>query len=54
MTTTKFYLANMKALITFAYFGAAAGLAALGVTMAKTNPSQAEYEEYAVLKDRRM
>ncbi|MBE9034545.1 DUF4359 domain-containing protein [aff. Roholtiella sp. LEGE 12411] len=38
----------MKALITFAYFGAAAGLAALGVTMAKTNPSQAEYEEYAV------
>ncbi|NDJ21672.1 DUF4359 domain-containing protein [Nostoc sp. B(2019)] len=38
----------MKALTTIAYVGAAAGLAALGVTMAKTNPSQAEYEEYAV------
>ncbi|MBW4684194.1 MAG: DUF4359 domain-containing protein [Komarekiella atlantica HA4396-MV6] len=38
----------MKALTTIAYLGAAAGLAALGVTMAKTNPSQAEYEEYAV------
>ncbi len=48
MTTTKFYLANMKALTTIAYVGAAAGLAALGVTMAKTNPNQAEYEEYAV------
>lgn len=30
------------------YTGAAAGLAALGVTMAKTNPNQLEYEEYAV------
>ena len=29
------------------YVGAA-GLVLLGVTMAKTNPSQAEYEEYAV------
>ncbi|WP_193196745.1 DUF4359 domain-containing protein [Nostoc sp. MG11] len=38
----------MKALTTIAYVGAAAGLAALGVTMAKTNPNQAEYEEYAV------
>jgi len=44
----KSYLANMKALTTIAYIGAAVGLAALGVTMAKTNPSQAEYEEYAV------
>ncbi|MGM3305482.1 DUF4359 domain-containing protein [Anabaena sp. WFMT] len=26
----------------------AAGIAVLGVTMAKTNPQQAEYEEYAV------
>ncbi|MCW5315028.1 DUF4359 domain-containing protein [Nostoc sp. KVJ3] len=38
----------MKALTIIAYTGAAAGLAALGVTMAKTNPSQVEYEEYAV------
>ncbi|MBE9049797.1 DUF4359 domain-containing protein [Nostocales cyanobacterium LEGE 11386] len=36
----------MKALTIMAYAGAA-GLATLGVTMAKTNPSQAEYEEYA-------
>ncbi|MEH2063732.1 MAG: DUF4359 domain-containing protein [Nostoc sp.] len=28
--------------------GAAAGIAVLGVTMAKTNPNQLEYEEYAV------
>ncbi|MEH2247693.1 DUF4359 domain-containing protein [Nostoc sp.] len=38
----------MKPLTIIAYTGAAAGLAALGVTMAKTNPSQVEYEEYAV------
>ncbi|MFK0730419.1 MAG: DUF4359 domain-containing protein [Gloeotrichia echinulata GP01] len=37
----------MKALTIITYV-AAAGLAALGVTMAKTNPSQAEYENYAV------
>jgi Domain of unknown function (DUF4359) len=38
----------MKPLTLIACTGAAAGLAALGVTMAKTNPSQVEYEEYAV------
>lgn len=38
----------MKPLTIIAYTGAAAGLAALGVAMAKTNPSQVEYEEYAV------
>ncbi|MBE8991603.1 DUF4359 domain-containing protein [Nostoc sp. LEGE 12450] len=38
----------MKPLTIIAYTGAAAGLAALGMTMAKTNPSQVEYEEYAV------
>ncbi|BBD68886.1 hypothetical protein NIES4072_37860 [Nostoc commune NIES-4072] len=38
----------MKSLTIIAYTGAAAGLAALGVAMAKTNPSQVEYEEYAV------
>jgi hypothetical protein len=38
----------MKQLTIIAYTGAAAGLAALGVTMAKTNPSQVAYEEYAV------
>lgn len=38
----------MKPLTLIAYTGAAAGLAALGVAMAKTNPSQVEYEEYAV------
>ena len=38
----------MKPLTIIAYTGAAAGLAALGVVMAKTNPSQVEYEEYAV------
>ena len=38
----------MKPLMIIAYTGAAAGLAALGVAMAKTNPSQVEYEEYAV------
>jgi hypothetical protein len=38
----------MKSLTIIAYTGAAAGLAALGVTMAKTNPTQVEYEEYAV------
>ncbi|MEH2375245.1 DUF4359 domain-containing protein [Nostoc sp.] len=38
----------MKPLTIIAYTGAAAGLAALGVTMAKTNPSHVEYEEYAV------
>ena len=38
----------MKPLTIIAYTGAAVGLAALGVTMAKTNPSQVEYEEYAV------
>jgi len=38
----------MKPLTIIAYTGAAAGLAAWGVTMAKTNPSQVEYEEYAV------
>ncbi|MCC5655644.1 DUF4359 domain-containing protein [Nostoc sp. XA010] len=38
----------MKPLRIIAYTGAAAGLAALGVVMAKTNPSQVEYEEYAV------
>ena len=38
----------MKPLTIIAYTGAAAGLAALGVTMANTNPSQVEYEEYAV------
>ncbi|QMS87141.1 DUF4359 domain-containing protein [Nostoc edaphicum CCNP1411] len=38
----------MKPLTIIAYTGAAAGLAALGVTMAKTNPSQVEYEKYAV------
>ncbi|AUB40205.1 Protein of unknown function DUF4359 [Nostoc flagelliforme CCNUN1] len=37
----------MKPLTIIAYTGAA-GLAALGVAMAKTNPSQVEYEEYAV------
>ena len=38
----------MKSLTIIAYTGAAVGLAALGVTMAKTNPTQVEYEEYAV------
>jgi hypothetical protein len=38
----------MKPLTIIAYTGAAVGLTALGVTMAKTNPSQVEYEEYAV------
>lgn len=38
----------MKPLTLIAYTGAAVGLAALGVTMANTNPSQVEYEEYAV------
>ncbi|MCC5619171.1 DUF4359 domain-containing protein [Nostoc sp. CHAB 5836] len=38
----------MKPLTIIVYTGAAAGLAALGVTMAKTNPSQVEYEQYAV------
>ncbi|MDZ8107219.1 MAG: DUF4359 domain-containing protein [Nostoc sp. DedQUE12a] len=38
----------MKQLTIIAYTGAAAGLAALGVTMAKTNPGQVAYEEYAV------
>ncbi|MGJ5630909.1 DUF4359 domain-containing protein [Nostoc sp. CALU 1950] len=38
----------MKPLTIIAYTGAAAGFAALGVTMAKTNPSQVEYEKYAV------
>ncbi|MDZ8027996.1 MAG: DUF4359 domain-containing protein [Nostoc sp. SerVER01] len=38
----------MKQLTIIAYTGAAAGLAALGVTMAKTNPSEVAYEEYAV------
>jgi hypothetical protein len=38
----------MKPLTIIAYTGAAVGLAALGVTMAKANPSQVEYEEYAV------
>ncbi|WP_341531043.1 DUF4359 domain-containing protein [Nostoc sp. UHCC 0302] len=37
----------MKPSTIIAYVGAA-GLVALGVTMAKTNPSQAGYEEYAV------
>ncbi|MEA5505444.1 DUF4359 domain-containing protein [Halotia wernerae UHCC 0503] len=37
----------MKPLTIMAYTGAA-GLAVLGVTMAKTNPSQTEYEEYGV------
>ncbi|MDZ8078571.1 MAG: DUF4359 domain-containing protein [Nostoc sp. DedQUE01] len=38
----------MKQLTIIAYTGAAAGLAALGVTMAKTNPSEVAYQEYAV------
>ncbi len=38
----------MKPFTMIMYTGAAAGLAALGVTMAKTNPNQLEYEEYAV------
>ncbi len=38
----------MKQLTIIAYTGAAVGLAALGVTMAKTNPSEVAYEEYAV------
>ncbi|WP_251960226.1 DUF4359 domain-containing protein [Nostoc commune] len=38
----------MKPLTIIVYSGAAAGLAVLGVAMAKTNPSQVEYEEYAV------
>ncbi|WP_392532450.1 DUF4359 domain-containing protein [Nostoc sp. C117] len=38
----------MKQLTIIAYTGVAAGLAALGMTMAKTNPSQVAYEEYAV------
>ncbi|MFN6535378.1 MAG: DUF4359 domain-containing protein [Nostoc sp. EkiNYC01] len=38
----------MKQLTIIACAGAAAGIAALGVTMAKTNPSQVAYEEYAV------
>ncbi|MBW4676728.1 MAG: DUF4359 domain-containing protein [Desmonostoc geniculatum HA4340-LM1] len=38
----------MKQLSIIACAGAAAGIAALGVTMAKTNPSQVAYEEYAV------
>ncbi|MBH8574306.1 DUF4359 domain-containing protein [Nostocaceae cyanobacterium CENA369] len=37
----------MKALTIMTYVGAA-GLAVCGVTMAKTNPSQPEYEEYAM------
>ncbi len=37
----------MKAFTIMAYTGAA-GLAIFGVIMAKTNPSQTEYEEYAV------
>lgn len=37
----------MKTLTIMTYVGAA-GLAVFGVTMAKTNPSQTEYEEYAV------
>jgi hypothetical protein len=36
----------MKALTIMAYVGVF-GLAAFGVAMAKTNPSQVEYEEYA-------
>ncbi|TAF05366.1 MAG: DUF4359 domain-containing protein [Nostocales cyanobacterium] len=39
----------MKAWTMIASVGAA-GIAVLGVTMAKTNPQQAEYEEYAVQK----
>lgn len=39
----------MKLSTIVAYVGVA-GLAALGLVMAKTNPSQAEYEEYAVQK----
>ena len=39
----------MKVSTIVAYVGVA-GLAALGLVMAKTNPSQAEYEEYAVQK----
>ncbi len=39
----------MKASTIVAYVGVAV-LAALGIVMAKTNPSQAEYEEYAVQK----
>ncbi len=37
----------MKPSTIVAYLGAA-GLAVLGVIMAKTNPSQAEYQDYAV------
>jgi hypothetical protein len=44
---SKSQLGNMKVLNIVAYLGAA-GLAVLGVTMAKTNPNQSEYEEYAV------
>jgi hypothetical protein len=39
----------MKAWIMIASVGAV-GIAVLGVTMAQTNPQQAEYEEYAVQK----
>ncbi|MDF5716427.1 MAG: DUF4359 domain-containing protein [Rhizonema sp. NSF051] len=39
----------MKASTIVAYVGVAV-LAALGIVMAKTNPTQAEYEEYAVQK----
>ncbi|WP_337885602.1 DUF4359 domain-containing protein [Fischerella thermalis] len=39
----------MKALTIMAYVGVF-GLAALGVAMAKTNPSQVEYEEYAATR----
>lgn len=37
----------MKVLTVITYLGVA-GIAVLGVTMARTNPSQTEYEDYAV------
>ncbi|MDZ7961179.1 MAG: DUF4359 domain-containing protein [Aulosira sp. DedQUE10] len=37
----------MKSITIIAYL-AAAGLAALGITMASTNPNETEYEDYAV------
>jgi Domain of unknown function (DUF4359) len=47
MTTANNSQVTMRVLTIIGYAGAV-GLAAVGVAMAKTNPSQPKYEEYAV------
>jgi uncharacterized membrane-anchored protein len=47
MTKTNHQPIDMRPLTIITYLGAV-GLAALGLTMANTNPTQAEYEDYAV------